>query len=259
MAYLVPLAHVDGWPIHLATLPSAVAHIIARTQTKTGFTVFTLNLDHLVKLRSNTSFQAAYKTADLVTADGEPVAVLSRTQNQDIRRTTGADLFLPLASAAAAAELPVYMFGSTRTVLDKVAVRLSTHTAGKLDLAGYASPSATFDPQGPEADAAIAEIKTSGARLCFVALGAPKQEIFAARAVSQGCQAGFVCIGAAVDFVAGAQVRAPLAFQRYGMEWAWRLANNPRRLAKRYGDCAAVLFDVALLAPMRRRFVGRDI
>jgi exopolysaccharide biosynthesis WecB/TagA/CpsF family protein len=259
MAYLVPLAHVDGWPIHLATLPSAVATIIARTKAETGFTVFTLNLDHLVKLRSNAAFQAAYKTADLVTADGEPVAVLSRNQNAGIKRTTGADLFLPLASAAAAADLPVYLFGSTRAVLDKVAGALAAHTAGKIDVAGYASPSATFDPQGPEADAAIAEIKTSGARLCFVALGAPKQEIFAARAVAQGCQAGFVCIGAAVDFVAGAQVRAPLAFQRYGMEWAWRLANNPRRLAKRYSDCAAVLFDVALLAPMRRRFVGRDI
>jgi exopolysaccharide biosynthesis WecB/TagA/CpsF family protein len=258
-AQLVPLAHVDGWPIHLATLPTAVANIIARTQAVTGFTVFTLNLDHLVKLRSNAAFQAAYKTADLVTADGAPVAALARTQYKGIERTTGADLFLPLATAAAAADLPVYLFGSTRTVLDKVASALANHTNGTLSLAGYHAPSATFDPQGPEADAAIALIKASGARLCFVALGAPKQEVFAARAVAQGCQAGFVCIGAAVDFVAGAQIRAPIVFQRYGMEWAWRLANNPRRLAKRYGDCAAVLFDVALLAPMRRRLVGRDI
>ncbi len=259
MAYLVPLAHVDGWPIHLATLNSAVTTIMARTQVPTGFTVFTLNLDHLAKLRSNAAFQAAYKTADLVTADGAPVAALSRTQNKTIERTTGADLFLPLVTAAAAAQVPVYLFGASRSVLDKVARALATHTAGKLTIAGYESPSATFDPQGSEADSAIAQIKASGARMVFVALGAPKQEVFAARAVAQGCEAGFICIGAAVDFVAGTQVRAPLAFQRYGMEWAWRLAHNPVRLAKRYSDCAVVLFDVVLVAPVLRRLVGREV
>ena len=63
----------------------------------------------------------------------------------------------------------------------------------------------------------------------------------------------------AVDFVAGSQFRAPLMFQRTGLEWAWRLASNPRRLAKRYADCAGLLFDVAVLAPVRQQITGREI
>ena len=257
------LARVDGWPIHLSDLNSTLTRIIERARLSSdmgsGFTVFTLNLDHLVKLRTTPAFAAAYRMADLVTADGAPVAWLSRFQSKGIRRTTGADLFVPLANAAAQHEFPVYLFGSTIAVLTATADALRTKTAGAIDIAGLSSPSATFDPQGREADLAIERIKASGARLCFVALGAPKQEIFAARAVAQGCTAGFVCIGAAVDFVAGAQVRAPLAFQRYGLEWAWRLGNNPRRLAKRYALCAGVLFDVAVMAPVRQQFAGREI
>ena len=253
------LARVDGWPIHLGDLDATLAHIIERSQVGIGFTVFTLNLDHLVKLRTTPAFAAAYRTADLVTADGAPVAWLSRFQTKSIRRTTGADLFVPLASAAARHDLPVYLFGSTMGVLTATADALRAKTAGEIAIAGLSSPSATFDPEGGEADLAIERIKASGARLVFVALGAPKQEVFAARAVAQGCTAGFICIGAAVDFVAGAQVRAPLVFQRYGLEWAWRLGNNPRRLAKRYALCASVLFDVAVVAPVRQQFAGREI
>ena len=252
-----PVARVDGWPIHISNLPEAIALIIGKTTTRSGFTVFTLNLDHLVKLRTQPAFQEAYHLADLVTADGEPVAWLSRFQSPGVKRTTGADLFVPLIQAAAQHGLPVYMFGSTIAVLTKTSDRLMIDTRGRLKIAGLSSPSAQFDPEGPEADAAIDDITASGARLCFVALGAPKQEVFAARAVARGCTAGFICIGAAVDFVAGAQVRAPIFFQRYGMEWAWRLACNPQRLAKRYTDCARVLIDVAILAPVRRGIAGR--
>lgn len=254
------LAHVDGWPIHLANLPTAVERITAKAKTLSGvgFTVFTLNLDHLVKLRTQRAFQDAYAIADLVTADGAPVAWLSRFANTTVERTTGADLFVPLARAAAREHLPVFIFGTTMTVLMAAARSLNEATESTIEIAGLLSPSAQFDPEGPEADAAIDQIKASGARLCFVTLGAPKQEVFAARAVAQGCGCAFVCVGAAADFLAGTQVRAPAVFQRYGLEWAWRLGTNPRRLAKRYVQCAAVLFDVVVLDPIRLRLVGRE-
>jgi exopolysaccharide biosynthesis WecB/TagA/CpsF family protein len=253
------VARIDGWPINLETLPATIEHIIRMAKAQTGFTVFTLNLDHLVKLRTSTAFQDAYRRADLVTADGEPVAWLARFQAPGVLRTTGADLFVPVVKAASRNGLPIYLFGSTLAVLNKTQDRLMSETGDQLRVAGIASPSDHFDPEGAEADRAIDAITASGARLCFVALGAPKQEVLAARAVARGCKAGFICIGAAVDFVAGAQVRAPVAFQRYGMEWVWRLANNPRRLAKRYADCARVLIDVAVFAPMRASIARREI
>ncbi len=253
------LATVDGWPINLPTLDKAIFRIVAYARQRRGFTVFTLNLDHLVKLRTIAAFREAYRTADLVTADGAPIALLSRLQTPGVERTTGADMFIPLAQAAALTNLPVYLFGSQPSVLDKAKDVRDRATSGSIAIAGLSSPSAEFDPEGAEADEAIETIKASGAQICFVMLGAPKQEVFAARAVARGCTAGFICVGAAADFVAGAQVRAPKAFQQLGLEWAWRLASNPRRLGRRYAECARVLFDVAVITPLRAKIQDRRI
>lgn len=251
-----PLARVDGRGINCPNMTHAVQETISRAKAGQSFSVFTLNLDHLVKLRRSPAFRDAYASADIVTADGAPVAWLARFENPTIERTTGADLLMPLAEAAAAAQLPVYLFGSSADVMARAGRELSERTDGRIDIAGTMAPSHSFDPNGAEADEAIQRIRKSGARLVFVALGAPKQEIFAARARAQGLPCGIVCIGAAVDFIAGAQVRAPKTMRDNGLEWIWRLASNPRRLAKRYADCAALLFDLVLLAPWRERLGG---
>ena len=108
------------------------------------------------------------------------------------------------------------------------------------------SPTYGFDVTGKVADDAIEDIKASGAKLCFVLLGAPKQEIFASRAVKAGSQCGFICVGAAADFIAGSQVRAPKFLQSSGLEWLWRLSHNPKRLGMRYFQCAVVLLRLRL-------------
>ncbi|MCU0730328.1 MAG: WecB/TagA/CpsF family glycosyltransferase [Hyphomonas sp.] len=251
------IASVDGWAINIADQKTAIDAIVTAAKAGGSFTVFTLNLDHLVKLRSSDAFQRAYRAATFVTADGEPVARLARRNDPAIVRTTGADLMLPLADACAEAGLPVFLFGTSPGVLAKAGARLVQNTGGRIEIAGTLAPPAAFDPEGPEADAAIARIAASGARICFVALGAPKQEIFAARAQAQGVRAGFVCIGASLDFLAGEQIRAPRAFQRAGLEWLWRLGSNPRRLAARYAQCALLLAELTLLAPLGGGSTGR--
>ena len=186
------LAEVDGWTITIPTLPAAVAEIVARAEKAESFTVFTLNLDHIVKLRRDPAFRAAYETASLITADGEPIAWLSRQQGAAITRTTGADLVIPLIEEAAQRQIPIYLFGSSGAVLAKASRAFVDRTSGLLDIAGTDAPPDGFDPTGREADAAIAKIAASGARLAFIALGAPKQEIFAARAKAQGVSCGFI-------------------------------------------------------------------
>ncbi len=248
-----PLAAVDGWPVNIASQKEAIEKMTAAAARGESFAAVTLNLDHLVKLRSSAEFRKAYMLARYVTADGAPVAWLARREYPLMDRTTGADLLVPLARAAAEQGLPVYLFGTRADVIAQSATDLVERCAGKLDIAGSAAPAMGFDPQGPEADAAIDVIAASGAKLCFVALGAPKQEIFAARAVARGVKAGFVCIGAALDFVAGEQSRAPLVMQKYGLEWVWRLASNPRRLTWRYLSCAVLLADIVLFSPALRR------
>lgn len=250
------LATVDGWPINMPNMASTVSAIVAAAKRGEGFTVFTLNLDHLVKLRSLAPFRMAYRSARFVTADGEPVARLAARQDSRIERTTGADLVIPLSKAAAGNGLPVFLFGSTPDTLARAGLDLAERSGGDLDIAGTLAPSQDFDPEGPEADAALERIAQSGARLCYVALGAPKQEVFAAYAQRRGVNVGFVCIGAALDFLSGQQIRAPETMQKLGLEWLWRLSTSPRRLAKRYMMCALVLADITIMSPIRHAMSG---
>jgi exopolysaccharide biosynthesis WecB/TagA/CpsF family protein len=249
-------ASADGWEITVPTRADALASIAAAVQRGQGFSVCTLNLDHLVKLRRSASFRAAYRAAAFVTADGAPVAWLARRGGANVELATGADLVIPLAVKAAQIGCGVYLFGSTPDVLETAGQVLIKAGDGSLKISGRASPSGQFDPTGPEADAAIEQIKASGAGLCFLALGAPKQEIFAARALARGANVGFVSIGAGLDFLAGQQVRAPMVFRRFGVEWIWRLAQNPQRMFRRYFDCALVLGDIVIAAPLRQRFAS---
>lgn len=250
------LCTVDGWPITVATQREAVDAILRAANGNSPFTVFTLNLDHLVKLRTDAAFRQAYARASLVSADGAPVVWLARRQGATLERTTGADLVVPLARAAASAGLPMFLFGTTDDVLGIAGRRLSAICDGDLDICGSLSPSASFDPHGPEADAALETVRRSGARICLLALGAPKQEVLAARAAALGIPVVFVCVGAALDFIAGRQTRAPEWMQRHGLEWLWRLSTNPARLAARYARCAVVLADIAIVKPARDRLGG---
>ena len=243
------LATIDGQPVNVGSLPDAVAKAIRRVRWNKPFTLFTLNLDHLVKRRTDAGFREAYARADLVTADGAPVVALSRRQGASLSRTTGADLVLPLCRAAAAERITVFLFGSEQHVLECAADVLREKAPG-LDVRGCLAPRHGFDPLSVEADAAGACVAASGARLCFVALGAPKQELFADRMAQQGFPVGWLCVGAALDFIAGDQKRAPAVFQNTGLEWTWRLLTNPRRMATRYAKCAALMLQL-LFAPPR--------
>ena len=244
-ASISELPQVCGIGITSPNLDCAIQETLRLANSDTPSAVFTLNLDHAVKMRRDARFRAAYQNADVVTADGWPIAWIARRQDTSIQRTTGADLFLPLIDAAAEQHIPIFLFGTSPGVMARVGDALSLRTEGALDIAGTHSPSQAFDPEGPEADAAIDMIRATGAKLCFVALGAPKQEVFANYARQKGLACCMVCVGAALDFVAGEQVWAPKIMRNNGLEWAWRLMSNPRRLGKRYAE-SAVMFTYLL-------------
>jgi exopolysaccharide biosynthesis WecB/TagA/CpsF family protein len=84
-------------------------------------------------------------------------------------------------------------------------------------------------------------LAASGARLCLLALGAPKQEMLAVRGKEVAPGLGFVSVGAGLEFIAGTQARAPVWVQKIAMEWLWRMAREPKRLFRRYIACFAVL------------------
>lgn len=249
------VAQIDGQAINLASQADALRALTAAARGRAGFSFFTLNLDHLVKRRADAAFRAAYTRATFVSADGAPVVRLCRREAPQMQRATGADIIGPLCAAAAAQGLRLYLFGSTQSSLDQAAAALRARYSG-LVIAGAEAPAFGFDPLSAAADAAADRIAASGAHIALIALGAPKQEIFADHALARCPRVGFACIGAALDFISGEQGRAPRLFRATGMEWLWRLAGNPRRLAARYWQCALLLSDLAVVMPLRQRLHG---
>jgi len=248
-ARALTVMEVDGQSINVPNLNHGVEAIIARLAQAASFLVVTLNLDGLVKLRRSPELREAYARAEFITADGFPIVALGRRRGCQIQRTTGADLIEPLCTASGRHGLSIFLIGSTLSVLGASARRLSASCPG-LEIAGVYAPPPNFDVQSTFADEAIALVRESGARICFVALGVPLQELFALRALAETSGVAFVAVGAGLDFLAGSRVRCPQILQRMNLEWAWRLFNEPRRLGLRYTQCA-VLFAHLLLNEMR--------
>ena len=223
-----------------------------RLASRAGFAVATLNLDHVVKLRRVERFRAAYARHSHVVADGNPIVWLHRLAGRPVSLVPGSELVQPLAALAARLKVPVALLGGTPETLERAAARLTAAHPG-LRIAARVAPPFGLDPEGPEAEACLAEVGASGARLCLVALGAPKQEILSVRGMDMLPHCGFVSVGAGLDFIAGHQVRAPAWVQKMAMEWAWRMATDPRRLARRYLDCALILPGLGLAAMRARR------
>lgn len=241
--------------VNMAQLSEFLADVELRLQSQSGFTVATLNLDHIVKLQRQPEFRQAYAAHSHVTADGNPIVWLSRLAGRKIALLPGSELIEPVLAIAERNSVPVAFFGSTEQSLTATADRLTLQFP-ELKIATTIAPPMGFDPTGKTADDMIAQLKDSGARLVFVALGAPKQEMFAVHASEQLPHVGFMSIGAGLDFISGSQTRAPKWVRALAAEWLWRMMQNPRRLAGRYGACLLILPKLSVSA-LRQRVTAR--
>lgn len=219
-----------------------------------GFSIATLNLDHIIKIRSSMEFRDAYLRHTHVTADGNPIVWLARLAGQDVSLVPGSELIDPVVALAEREGVPIAFLGSTEGSLDKAANALKARYPD-LQIAASLAPPMGFDPTGAGADEMISALKASDARICFLALGAPKQEVFATYASAQLPHMGFVSIGAGLDFIAGEQVRAPRIVRKLALEWLWRMLQNPKRLGRRYLMCILIL-PYLLWAAAKKRLLG---
>lgn len=255
----MPVATVKGKyatpsiAVTVPTLDALLADLKSYFEERKGFCLATLNLDHVVKLQQDAAFRAAYLAHSHVTADGNPLVWLSKIARRPVSLLAGADLIAPIAGLAATTNIKVALLGSTEETLRAAAKALEAHHQG-LAVVKCIAPPMGFDPTSELADAYISELEAADIGLCFLALGAPKQEIFAAHAVSKVDSIGFVSIGAGLDFIAGTQKRAPKFIRFIAAEWLWRLLTNPKRLFVRYAQCFGVLPRLLLSAfKVRRR------
>ncbi len=169
---------------------------------------------------------------DLVVPDGQPVRwALKWLHGKALPdRVYGPNLTLFTAKAMAEQGLPVYLYGSTAPVLEKFAANLKA----KFDLRiSGMEPSKFRRLDQSERAALVARIKASGAKAVFVGLGCPRQEVWAFE-YREALSMPILAVGAAFDFHAGTLPQAPAYLQKRGLEWLFRLVQEPKRLWRRY-------------------------
>jgi N-acetylglucosaminyldiphosphoundecaprenol N-acetyl-beta-D-mannosaminyltransferase len=188
--------------------------------------VVTLGVEMVMTARRDPSFRALVNGAALVTCDTIGLLLASRLRGGPLReRVTGVELVAALAERSArAGDIRLYLLGGSGATAQAAAAALQ-HLAPGVQIAG--ARDGYFTPE--ESAAVAAAIAASGANVLLAGLGSPKQEQWLARYLPQtGCAVG-IGIGGSLDVYAGNVVRAPAGIQRAGLEWAYRLAKEPRR------------------------------
>ena len=224
--------HVLGIPVDLLNWSGAIERIFRWADRRESRVVCVCDVHSIVQAFGDSAHADAIRSADMVTPDGAPVAwVLRRKGYDEQQRVSGPDLMWKCCSRAAETGTPMFLYGSTPTTLLCLEQKLHLKFPG-INIVGAISP--PFRKLSAEEDTAIVEqINASGARIVWVGLGCPKQEGWM-RSHQNRVRAVMIGVGAALDFHAGVVKRAPMWMQRSGLEWVHRIAQDPRRLAKRY-------------------------
>jgi N-acetylglucosaminyldiphosphoundecaprenol N-acetyl-beta-D-mannosaminyltransferase len=190
----------------------------------------TVNVAILMMMREDLFLQRFVDDAAFIVADGQPLVWVSPLFGAPLpERVTGVDLVVELSRRAAAEKAGVYLLGANADIVHKVADELKRQAPG-LIISGVAD--GYFGPD--EAKARASAVKDSGARILFVAMGVPRQEKFLREHWDELGVNMAIGVGGSFDVIAGLRSRAPELVQKIGMEWAYRLAQEPKRLAKRY-------------------------
>lgn len=211
----------------------AIDAIVRLVRERRGGTVFTPNVDHIVQAEHDLAFREAYSRTSLSLVDGTPVLWAARLLGTPLpEKLSGSDLFEPLIERAAAEGLRVALLGGGPGVAELAAQNLRQKLP-QLQVVDTLAPRVGLTATDEER-AAVERLKQAKADIIFVCLGAPKQELFADRNREALAPAVLIGFGAAVDFAAGTMPRAPRWMSQLGLEWAFRLGREPRRLAARY-------------------------
>lgn len=211
----------------------------------------TMNLDHVVRLRRDRAFREAYSRAWAVTLDGAPVFAYARVKGLNApQRITGADLVVDLARA-----LPVgrrlFFVVSTAAIGERL-VEIFVARGFPRDAVAFVSPAFGFERDEAQSSRLLSSIRAHGASDLVFGLGAPKSEVWIDRHRDRLGDLYAYAFGAGLDFLAGATRRAPVSVRRLGLEWAWRLSQDPARLWRRY-----LVDSWAALPAIREDLAGR--
>jgi len=258
MAARVELFGVQIDPLRM---DEAVGQVLswARAEEPRCRFVVTPNVDHVVMLQHHEGLRAAYRDAGLVLVDGAPVLWSARLLNRKVpERVAGSDLVPALFDAVPDdSPLSVYLLGAGPGVAERAAANIERTWPG-VKIVGTYSPPLGFERDGAENSAILTRIADARPDVLVVGLGAPKQELWVHQHRNKLTAKVALCVGATIDFLAGEKSRAPRWMQRIGLEWFYRVASEPKRLAARYARDAWIFPRLLAREWWQRRSVARS-
>jgi N-acetylglucosaminyldiphosphoundecaprenol N-acetyl-beta-D-mannosaminyltransferase len=242
------LARVDS-----VTLLDHVFRAVARGQ---GGWLVTANLDFLRRHARDAETRTLYAAADIRVADGMPLVWASRLQGDPLpERVAGSALIWQIVERAACEGRSLYLLGGDVETNHRAAEVLRRRWP-KVAICGSSSPPVSSPPKTEQIAAIRRDVLRADPALLLVGMGSPKQEQIIRALRADLPRSWMIGVGVSFSFVAGAIRRAPRLLQRAGLEWIWRLCQEPRRLARRYiVDDLPFAFELfaRVLARRRRR------
>jgi N-acetylglucosaminyldiphosphoundecaprenol N-acetyl-beta-D-mannosaminyltransferase len=242
----LPVVQIHGVSFNAVSEQQCITHVLGELDAGRGGTVVTLNMDHLRRCQHDVQFAALVEEADLTVADGMPLVWASRLQGTPVpERITGSNLMVALSEAAAVKGRSVFLLGGAEGTAEAASAVLRERCP-QLRVVGTFFPPPGFRENRRVLDEMREALATSKPDIVFVALGAPRQEHLIAdlRALLPGTW--WLGVGISFSFVSGQVRRAPNWMQRWGIEWVYRLCQEPRRLFRRY-IVVGVPFGLSLL------------
>jgi len=231
---------------HLDSVVRTDEDLLSLMERSGSFRVQTVNLHHLALARNSEEFRETLASADWITADGWPVVKCLKSLGVETNRVTGSEFVERLTVTSSLQDQRIGLLGATEEVGDKWESML--HIREK---------SLCFREHGQVAewvpDLLAKKALEAKVDVLLVAVTPPHGDNIAARIIKAGFSGKIISVGGSIDMVTGVQVRAPLFLQKIGLEWFYRLAHAPRRLARRYlVECLPVFGEIMIMSIVLR-------
>ncbi len=229
-----PRVNIYGVDFDALDEQTVVATIVGAANQERGGWVLTINTDILRQITGDAEIMDMVSCADIVAPDGMPIIWSSKVLGTELpERVTGSSLIWSLSEAAASAGLSVFLLGGNEGAAEGAAEVL-TERFPSLKVVGALCPPRNFDLDPVQVAAAVDAVVAARPSICYVGLGFPKQEKMILELRAKLPNTWFLGIGVSLSIASGEFERAPEWMQRTGLEWLYRLVQEPKRLATRY-------------------------